>query len=110
MSYVAPVPDMLFCMKELADLEAVARLPGFEDAGVETARAVLDECARFSQEVLAPLLLRSDVDQFQPSGVPIDGPPRVICVSLPRRYRVRFKVPTQKLGNERPPMEKTRIT
>ena len=55
MSYVAPVPDMLFCMKELADLEAVARLPGFEDAGVETARAVLDECARFSQEVLAPL-------------------------------------------------------
>ena len=26
MSYVAPVKDMLFCMKELADLEAIALL------------------------------------------------------------------------------------
>ncbi|HOY37023.1 MAG TPA: acyl-CoA dehydrogenase N-terminal domain-containing protein, partial [Piscinibacter sp.] len=33
MSYVAPIKDMLFCMKELAGLEEVARLPGFEDAG-----------------------------------------------------------------------------
>ena len=37
MSYTAPVKDMLFCMKELADLEAIARLPGFEDASLETA-------------------------------------------------------------------------
>src|SRR6187551_2166815 len=55
MSYIAPVKDMLFCMKELAGLEAVAQLPGFEDAGLETAQAVLEECARFNQEVLAPL-------------------------------------------------------
>ena len=33
MSYVAPVNDMLFCMKELADLEAIACLPGFDEAG-----------------------------------------------------------------------------
>ena len=45
MSYVAPVKDMLFCMKELADLDAIARLPGFEDAGLDTAQAVLEECA-----------------------------------------------------------------
>jgi alkylation response protein AidB-like acyl-CoA dehydrogenase len=61
MSYVAPVKDMLFCMKELADLEAIARLPGFEDAGLDTAQAVLEECARFSQEVLAPLNREGDV-------------------------------------------------
>ncbi len=61
MSYVAPVKDMLFCMKELADLEAVARLPGFEDAGLDTAQAVLEECARFSGEVLAPLNREGDV-------------------------------------------------
>jgi alkylation response protein AidB-like acyl-CoA dehydrogenase len=61
MSYIAPVKDMLFCMKELADLEAVARLPGFEDAGIETAQAVLEECARFSGEVLAPLNRDGDV-------------------------------------------------
>ena len=61
MSYTAPLKDMLFCMKELADLEAVARLPGFEDAGIETAQAVLEECARFSGEVLAPLNRDGDV-------------------------------------------------
>ncbi len=62
MSYTAPVKDMLFCMKELADLEAIARLPGFDDAGIETAQAVLEECARFSQEVLAPLNREGDVN------------------------------------------------
>jgi alkylation response protein AidB-like acyl-CoA dehydrogenase len=61
MSYTAPVKDMLFCMKELADLEAIAKLPGFGDAGLETAQAVLEECARFSQEVLAPLNREGDI-------------------------------------------------
>ena len=61
MSYIAPVNDMLFCMEELAGLEAVARLPGFSDAGLDTARAVLEEAARFSQEVLAPLNREGDV-------------------------------------------------
>jgi len=55
MSYRAPVTDMLFVLKELAGLEAVARLPGFEEAGLDTARAVLEECARFNEQVLAPL-------------------------------------------------------
>jgi alkylation response protein AidB-like acyl-CoA dehydrogenase len=62
MSYIAPLKDMLFCMKELADLEAVARLPGLEEAGLDTAQAVLEECARFSQEVLAPLNREGDVN------------------------------------------------
>ncbi|MGS0894889.1 acyl-CoA dehydrogenase N-terminal domain-containing protein, partial [Burkholderia stagnalis] len=35
MSYNAPVKDMLFVLKELAGLDAVARLPGFEDAGYD---------------------------------------------------------------------------
>jgi alkylation response protein AidB-like acyl-CoA dehydrogenase len=61
MSYVAPVNDMLFCMKELADLEAIARLPGFDEAGLDTAQAVLEECARFSGEVLAPINREGDV-------------------------------------------------
>ncbi len=61
MSYNAPVNDMLFCMRELADLDSVARLPGFEEAGLDTARAVLEECARFSQEVLAPLNREGDI-------------------------------------------------
>jgi len=61
MSYRAPVEDMLFCMRELAGLDAVAKLPGFEEAGVETAQAVLEECAKFNQGVVAPLNRDGDV-------------------------------------------------
>jgi len=62
MSYRAPVTDMLFVMKELAGLEAVAKLPGFEEAGLDTAQAVLEECARFNEQVIAPLDRAGDTD------------------------------------------------
>ena len=61
MSYRAPVKDMLFVMQELAGLAAVARLPGFEDAGLDTAAAVLDECAKLNQDVVAPLNWEGDI-------------------------------------------------
>ena len=60
MSYTAPVKDMLFAMTELADLARIAALPGFEDANLDTARAVLDEAARFNGEILAPLNVEGD--------------------------------------------------
>ena len=60
MSYTAPVKDMLFVMKELADIESIAALPGFEDANLDTAQAVLDEAAKFNGEVLAPLNVEGD--------------------------------------------------
>ena len=55
MSYQAPVKDMLFVMEALAGIEQVAALPGFEDYGLETAQAVLEESAKFCQDVIAPL-------------------------------------------------------
>ena len=55
MTYRAPVKDMLFVMKELAGIEQIAKLPGYEDAGLETAAAVLEESARFNENVVAPL-------------------------------------------------------
>ena len=60
MSYRAPVRDMLFVMKELANIDAVAALPGFEDAGYDTAEAVLQESARFNEGVVAPLNWEGD--------------------------------------------------
>jgi 3-(methylthio)propanoyl-CoA dehydrogenase len=60
MSYRAPVKDMLFVMKELADIESIAALPGFEDAGLDTVQAVLEEAARFNNEVVAPLNFEGD--------------------------------------------------
>ena len=55
MTYRAPVKDMLFVMKELAGIDAVAALPGYEDAGLDTAAAVLEESAKFNEGVIAPL-------------------------------------------------------
>jgi 3-(methylthio)propanoyl-CoA dehydrogenase len=55
MSYVAPVKDMLFNMEHLANIEQVAKIPGFEDAGLDTAQAVLEEAAKFNEGVLSPL-------------------------------------------------------
>jgi alkylation response protein AidB-like acyl-CoA dehydrogenase len=60
MSYRAPIKDMLFCMKELAGLDAVARLPGFEDMDADTAQAVLEECAKFNEGVVVPLNWEGD--------------------------------------------------
>jgi alkylation response protein AidB-like acyl-CoA dehydrogenase len=62
MSYRAPITDMLFVMKELAGLQSVAKLPGFEEAGLDTAQAVLEECARFNENVVAPLDRAGDTD------------------------------------------------
>ena len=60
MSYQAPVKDMLFAIEHLANIQQVAQIPGFEDAGLETAAAVLEECAKFNEGVVAPLNWEGD--------------------------------------------------
>jgi alkylation response protein AidB-like acyl-CoA dehydrogenase len=60
MSYKAPLNDMLFDIRYLANIDEIARMPGFEDAGFDTARAVLEECARFNEGVVAPLNVSGD--------------------------------------------------
>ena len=55
MTYKAPLKDMLFNIQHIANIEAIAKIPGFEDAGFETAQAVLEECAKFNEGVLSPL-------------------------------------------------------
>ncbi len=60
MTYQAPLKDMLFNIEHLARIDQVARIPGFEDAGLETAQAVLEECAKFNEGVIAPLNWEGD--------------------------------------------------
>ncbi len=55
MSFNAPVKDLLFNVRHLANIDEIAQIPGFEDAGFETAQAVVEECARFNEGVVAPL-------------------------------------------------------
>ena len=60
MSYVAPIKDMLFDIRHLANIDQVAQMPGFEDAGFDTAQAVLEEAAKFNEGVLGPLNWEGD--------------------------------------------------
>ena len=60
MTYTAPVKDMLFNIEHLARIDQIAQLPGFEDADLGTAQAVLEEAAKFNQDVLAPLNWEGD--------------------------------------------------
>ena len=62
MTYQAPVKDMLFNLEHLAGIEQIAQIPAFEDAGLDTAQAVLEECAKFNQGVVAPLNFDGDRD------------------------------------------------
>jgi alkylation response protein AidB-like acyl-CoA dehydrogenase len=55
MSYAAPIKDMLFNIRHLANIDQIAQIPGFEEAGFETAQAVLEECAKLNEGVIAPL-------------------------------------------------------
>ena len=61
MPYTAPVKDMMFDLEHLAGLESIARLPGFEEATPDTVQAVLEECARFNRDVIAPLNREGDL-------------------------------------------------
>lgn len=55
MSYTAPTRDLAFACSELADLEGVSQLPGFEDATADMLEAILEEAGKFGSEVLAPI-------------------------------------------------------
>ncbi|MDE2498057.1 MAG: acyl-CoA dehydrogenase C-terminal domain-containing protein [Xanthomonadaceae bacterium] len=55
-NYTAPLSDIRFCLYDLLDVEKLfAKLPGCESLNHELIDAVLDEAAKFSQTVLAPL-------------------------------------------------------
>ena len=60
MTYKAPLKDMLFNIQHVARIDQIAALPGFEDAGLETAQAVLEEAAKFNEGVLSPLNWEGD--------------------------------------------------
>src|SRR5713101_8243076 len=53
--YHAPLKEMQFVLHELAGLDQVGKLPGFEDATPDTVAAILVEAAKFATEVLDPL-------------------------------------------------------
>ncbi len=68
-NYKAPVKDQTFILNELVDMKKISALPGFEEASPDLVDAVLEEAAKFSEEVLAPL---NQVGDLEPSKL-VDG-------------------------------------
>ena len=55
MTYVAPVAEQRFVLATIADMAGLATLPRFADATPDLVDAVLDEAAKLTGEVFAPL-------------------------------------------------------
>ncbi|MBW3097461.1 acyl-CoA dehydrogenase C-terminal domain-containing protein [Pseudohoeflea coraliihabitans] len=53
--FKAPVDDTLFILHEVLNLDRYANMPGFSDASADVVEAIIQEAARFSEEVLFPL-------------------------------------------------------
>jgi len=58
--YTAPLKDMRFVLRELAGLEQVAKLPGYEEATPDTVDAILEEASKFASEILDPINYSGD--------------------------------------------------
>jgi len=61
-TYSAPLKDMRFAMHELAGLDEVAQLPGYEDTSPDLVDAVLDGAATFAADVWGPLNKSGDAE------------------------------------------------
>ncbi len=58
--YTPPIREMEFVLNEIADLPAIAKLPGYEEATEDLVSAILEESGRFSSEILAPINQEGD--------------------------------------------------
>ncbi len=54
-TYKAPVGDVMFLLNDVFHIDRYNNLPGFADASPDLVEAVLDEAAKFCEDVLTPL-------------------------------------------------------
>jgi alkylation response protein AidB-like acyl-CoA dehydrogenase len=55
MTYAAPLADMRFVLEEVAQLDEVAQLSGYEAASPDLVEAILGEAAKLAETAIAPL-------------------------------------------------------
>ena len=59
--YFAPVREMRFVLDEIAGIEVLTGLPGFEDLSLDLVDAILEEAGRFTANELAPINRSGDI-------------------------------------------------
>ena len=69
--YSAPLSDMRFCMETVVDEAQLKACPALADYDAELRDSVLEEAARFAEQVMAPLYRGGDTEgaQWTPQGV-----------------------------------------
>jgi alkylation response protein AidB-like acyl-CoA dehydrogenase len=60
--YKAPVEDVQFLLNDVFNIARYDNLPGFSDASPDVVTAILDEAAKLSEQVLAPLNRSGDIE------------------------------------------------
>ena len=81
-TYQAPLKDMKFVLHELAGLEELAQLPGYQEASPDTVDAILEEASKFAAGVLDPINYSGD----QEGSKWADG-----AVRTPKGFREAYK-------------------
>src|ERR1044072_6085388 len=61
-TYKAPVEDVKFLLNDVFHMERYGNMPGFSDASPDVVAAILEEAAKFSEEVLQPLNRSGDLE------------------------------------------------
>ena len=90
--YRAPLRDMQFAITELAGLERLAALPGYEEVTPDLAEVVLEEAAKLAGEVLAPVYIEIGIVEVFPEGA--RDPGGKLPVSRHRRIFVHSRKTT----------------
>lgn len=74
MAYKAPVRDFAFILKDVLDIDRYGDLPGFADASWDLVGQVLEEGAKFAEEVIAPLNRVGDQEGCRWADGEVTGP------------------------------------
>ena len=60
--YAPPLDDIRLVLHEVADIEGICDLPGYEHVDPDTIEGMLDELGRFVAEVVAPVNRIGDLE------------------------------------------------
>ncbi|MDI7774430.1 acyl-CoA dehydrogenase C-terminal domain-containing protein [Asticcacaulis sp. EMRT-3] len=88
MTYKAPVRDYEFLIRDVFQTDQYHDVPGFADADSDTVMAILEEAAKFTEEVVAPINLTGDKE-----GCTLN--PDTHEVTAPKGYKEAYKALTE---------------
>ncbi len=74
MAYKAPVRDLTFILNEVLEIDRYSNSPGFEDISSDLVGQILEEGAKFAEEVIAPINHSGDKEGCHWNDGVVTGP------------------------------------